>query len=268
MLTYDELIKKLKRQETRAVILVLLSSKKRLANIQIIKKALKEDLLRGKMPSLRVMVSRTLTKLDEIGLVKIHKIGGTNLYSIQPNARGKLMTLMAPYSDYAKLSLFHKDAIFHTWMGITIYGITKETEEKADSELTMAISGLRKVTSRLESLKDKQRKEFLESYMVKTIKRSKNLRVKRFFKKNKAVLIEIMESKEAFFIDKAFSDKQNKYFKVFKNLNKTEKKKIESMLEKGTLKSLELYPDNLSITVHSSNATRVPEEIHDIVYPS
>ena len=267
MLTYDELIKNLKRQETRAVIIVLLSSKKRLANVQIIKKALEDDLIRGKMTSLRVMVSRTLAKLNELGIVKIHKVGGNNLYSIQPNARGKLMTLMAPYSDYAKLSLFHKNAIFHTWMGVTIYGITKETEEKAGSELTMAISGLRNVTSRLESLKDKQRREFLEEYMAKTIKRFKNLRLKRFLSKNKSVLIGLMESKEALFIDKAFLDNQNKYFKVFKNLNKTEQNKVKNLLEKGTFKSLDLYPDNLSIAIHSSNATRVPEEIHDIVYP-
>ncbi|MBU1051153.1 MAG: hypothetical protein KJ718_01220, partial [Nanoarchaeota archaeon] len=60
---------------------------------------------------------------------------------------------------------------------------------------------------------------------------------------------------------------QNKYFKVFKNLNKTEQNKVKNLLEKGTFKSLELYPDNLSIAIHSSNATRVPEEIHDIVYP-
>ena len=84
MLTYDELIKNLKRQETRAVIIVLLSSKKRLANVQIIKKALEDDLIRGKMTSLRVMVSRTLAKLNELGIVKIHKVGSNNLYSIQP----------------------------------------------------------------------------------------------------------------------------------------------------------------------------------------
>lgn len=267
MLTYDELIKNLKRQETRAVILVLLSSKKKLANVQIIEKALEEDLIRGKMPSLRVMVSRTLAKLDELGIVKVHKTGGNNLYSIQANARGKLMTLMAPYSDYAKLSLFHKNAIFHTWMGVTIYGITKETEEKAGSELTMAISGLRKVTSRLESLKDEQRKEFLEGYTTKTIKRYKNLRLKGFLKKNKNILLELMETKESLFIDKSFSDKQNKYSKMFKNLKKSEQNKIKKILEKGTLQAFDLYPDNLSIAVHSSNATRVPDEIHDIVYP-
>jgi len=268
MLTYDELIKNLKRQETRAVILVLLSSKKRLANVQIIKKALEDDLIRGKMPSLRVMVSRTLAKLNELGLVKVQKTGGNNLYSIQPNARGKLMTLMAPYSDYAKFSLFHKNAIFHTWMGVTIYGVTKETEKKAGSELTMAISGLRNVTSRLESLKDKQRKEFLEKYMAKTIKRYKNLRLKRFLRKDKNILLELMETKEALFIKDAFLDDKNKYFKTFKNLNKTEQNKIKNILEKGTLQAFELYPDNLSIAVHSSNATRVSDEVHDLIYPS
>jgi len=268
MLTYDELIKNLKRQETRAVILVLLSSKKRLANVQIIEKALEDDLIRGKMPSLRVMVSRTLAKLSELGLVKIQRTGGNNLYSIQPNAKGKLMTLMAPYSDYAKLSLFRKNAVFHTWMGVTIYGITKETEEKAGSELTMAISGLRKVTSRLESLKDKQRREFLEEYIAKTTKKFKDLRLKRFLKKNKNILLELMETKESLFIDKAFLDKQNKYFNLFKNLKKSEQNKIKNILEKGTYQAFDLYPDNLSIAIHSSNATWMPDEIEEIVYPS
>ncbi len=267
MLTYDELIKNLKRQETRAVILVLLSSQKRLANVQIIKKALEDDLIRGKMPSLRVMVSRTLAKLGELGIARFHKVGGTNLYSIHPNARDKLMTLMAPYSDYAKLSLFHKNAIYPTRMGVTLYGITKEIEEKAGSEMTMAISSLRNVTSRLESLKDKQRKEFLEEYVTKIAKKFKDLRLKRFFNKNKKILVELMESKESLFIDKAFLEKQNKHFKIFKNLNKTEQNKVKDILEKGTFQAFELYPDNLSITIHSGNATRVPEEIHDIVYP-
>ena len=268
MLTYDELIKNLKRQETRAVIIVLLSSKKKLANVQIIKKALEDDLIRGKMPSLRVMVSRTLAKLSELRIVKVHKIRGNNLYSIHPNARWKLMTLMAPYSDYAKLSLFHKNAIYHTNIGVTIYGITKETEEKAGSEIGIAISGLRNVTSRLESLKNKQKREFLEEYLTKTTKRHKNLKLKSFLRKNKNILLELMETKRALFIDDVFLDKKNKYFKIFKNLNKTEKNKIKKILEKGTLQSLELYPDNLSIAVHSGNATRVPDEIHDIVYPS
>jgi len=268
MLTYDELIKNLKRQETRAVILVLLSSKKKLANVQIIKKALEDDLIRGKMTSLRVMVSRTLARLGELGIVKIHKIRGNNLYSIQPNARGKLMTLMAPYSDYAKLSLFHKNAIFHTWMGVTIYGITKETEEKAGSELTMAISGLRNVTSKLESLKNNQRRQFLEEYIAKTIKRSKrDLKLKKYLSKNKSPLIELMESKKALFIETVFSDNQDNHFKIFKNLNKKEKKKIKYILEKGSFQAFELYPDNLSIAIHSSNATQVPEEMHNIVYP-
>jgi len=268
MLTYDELIKNLKRQETRAVILVLLSSEKRLANVQIIKKALKRDLLRGKMTSLRVMVSRTLAKLYELEIVKIHKLGGTNLYSIHPNAKGKLVTLMAPYSDYSKLSLFHQNAIFHTWTGVTIYGITKETKEKTSSEITQAIAHLRNVTSGLEALKDKQRKQFLEEHITKTVKKSKaDLKLKRVLTKNKSQLVELMVSKEALFIETIFSNNKNKYFNIFKNLNKKGKGKIKQILEKGTSLSLELYPNNLSIAIHSSNATWAPDEIEEIAYP-
>ncbi|MFH1431017.1 MAG: hypothetical protein ABIG37_00930, partial [Nanoarchaeota archaeon] len=117
-------------------------------------------------------------------------------------------------------------------------------------------------------LKNKQRRQFLEEYIAKTIKRSKkHLKLKKYLSKNKSPLIELIESKKALFIETVFSDNQDKHFKIFKNLNKKEKKKIKQILEKGSFQAFELYPDNLSIAIHSSNATQVPEEMHNLVYP-
>ena len=76
-----------------------------------------------------------------------------------------------------------------------------------------------------------------------------------------------MVSKEALFIETIFSNNKNKYFNIFKNLNKKGKGKIKQILEKGTSLSLELYPNNLSIAIHSSNATWAPDEIEEIAYP-
>lgn len=268
MLTYNELIKKLKGKETQAIILVLLSSEKKWANIDIVKKAREEGLLQGKIESLRVMVSRTLTRLSKLGIVNVHKERSNNFYSIQSNAKEILLTLMAPYSDYAKFSQFDTDSIFHTWMGVTIYGITKETEQESKLEIMKAIFNLNRVASKLEVLKDKQRKKFLKNYILKTIKElKKNLKLKRFLEKNKNTFTRLMESKEALFMETIFSNNRNKYFKTFKDLNKKEKKKIKNVLEKGVLKSLNLYPDNISIAVHSSTTTRMPDKIHDIIYP-
>lgn len=265
MLTYNELIKKLKGKETQAIILVLLSSEKEWANIDIVKKAQEEGLLQGKIESLRVMVSRTLTRLSKLGIVKVHKTRSNNFYSIQSNAKGILLTLMAPYSDYAKFSQFDTDSIFHTWMGVTIYGITKETKQESKLDIIKAIFNLNHVASKLEALKDKQRKKFLEDYLSKRFK--KDSKLKRFSKRHKKSLVNLMGSKEALFMETVFSNNQNKFFKIFKNLDKKEKKKIKNVLEKGVLKSLKLYPDNISIAVHSSTTTRMPDEIHDIIYP-
>ena len=268
MLTYNELIRKLKGKEAQAIISILLSNnKKEWSNVDIVHKIEEGNIIQGKKNALRVRVSRTISSLNKIGILKVYKIRKNRFYGIQPYARESLLSLMAPYSDYERFSHFDPKSIFNTKMGVTIYGLTKETGKKYNLEIINAIFAFNNITSKLEKIKDKQREEFLLEY-IKNIKKglNKNPKLKRFIERNKKMLLILMSSKEALFMEKMFSDNKNKYFKRFKGLNKNEKTRISKILEKGVFESIKLFPDKISISIHDGNSTFMPNEIHDLIY--
>ena len=103
MLTYNELIRKLKGKEAQAIISILLSNnKKEWSNVDIVHKIEEGNIIQGKKNALRVRVSRTISSLNKIGILKVYKIRKNRFYGIQPYARESLLSLMAPYSDYER----------------------------------------------------------------------------------------------------------------------------------------------------------------------